>query len=139
MAAATIGPDETVAESLDLAAGMARARNAYAAVSRAHQRAAELTADPGRQVPRWMAAGQAAHLGGDLNTAARLLTRAADLATDPCVKADAQAMLAHATIWTAPLNAHYHELVAEEVVKVPTGQLVDRLATRGQPEPSTSP
>jgi DNA-binding CsgD family transcriptional regulator/integrase len=122
LAAATIGPDETVAESLDLAAGMARARNAYAAASRAHQRAAELTADPGRQVPRWMAAGQAAHLGGDLNTAARLLTRAADLATDPCVKADAQAMLAHATIWSTPLNAHYHELVAEAKAVLPFDQ-----------------
>ncbi|HEY6314264.1 MAG TPA: AAA family ATPase [Streptosporangiaceae bacterium] len=113
LAAAAVGPDESVAACLDLAAGVARARNAFAAASRAHQRAAELTADPGRQVPRWMAAGQAAHLAGDLNSAARLLTEAADLAVDPRVRADAQAMRAHATMWTVPPTRHYHELVAE--------------------------
>jgi DNA-binding CsgD family transcriptional regulator len=113
LAAAAMGPDESVAECLDSAADAARARNAYAAASRAHQRAAELTADPDRQVSRFMAAGRTAHLGGDLASAARLLSRARDLAGDPCVRADAQAMRAHATMWTAPLNAHYNELVAE--------------------------
>jgi DNA-binding NarL/FixJ family response regulator len=113
LAAAAVGPDETVAESLDLAAGAARARNAYAVASRAHQRAAELTADPARQVPRLMAAGQAAHLGGDPASAARLLTRAADLTADPCIRADAQAMRAHATLWTVPPLRHYHQLAAD--------------------------
>jgi len=113
LSAAAVGPDETVAESLDRAAGAARARNAYTAASRAHQRAAELTADPARQVSRWMAAGRTAHLGGDLDTAARLLTRAADLAADPCIRADAQAMRAHATLWAVPPLRHYHQLVAE--------------------------
>jgi DNA-binding CsgD family transcriptional regulator len=113
LAAATVGPDEGVAESLDLAAGAALARNAYAAASRVSQRAAALSADPDRQVSRLMAAGRAAHLGGHFASAARLFSRAADLADDPCVRADAQAMRAHATMWTAPLNAHYGELVAE--------------------------
>jgi DNA-binding CsgD family transcriptional regulator len=113
LAAAAVGPDDEVAESLDLAAEAARARNAYATASRASQRAAELTADPHRQVARWMTAGQAAHLGGDSALAARLLTRAAELTADPCIRADAQAMRAHATMWTAPLTAHYAELVAE--------------------------
>jgi hypothetical protein len=113
LAAAAVGPDETVAESLDLAAGAARARNAYAAASRAHQRAAELTPDLARQMSRWMAADQAAHLGGDLAAAARLFTRAADLTADPCIRADAQAMHAHATLWAVPPPRHYHQLVAE--------------------------
>jgi DNA-binding NarL/FixJ family response regulator len=69
-----------------------------------------------------MAAGQAAHLGGDLALAARLLTRAAELAADPCIRADAQAMRAHATLWAAPLNAHYAELVAEADVVQPFDQ-----------------
>lgn len=122
LAAAAVGPDETVAESLDRAAGAARARNAYAAASRAHQRAAELTADPGRQVPRWMAAGQAAHLGGDLGAAAQLLTHAADRAADPCIRADAQAMRAHATLWTVPPLRHYHQLSAEAEAVLPFDQ-----------------
>jgi DNA-binding CsgD family transcriptional regulator len=119
LAAAAIGPDETVAESLDLAAGTARSRNAYAAASRAHQRAAELTADPARQVSRTMAAGQAAHLAGDVNTAARLLTQAADLTADPCIRADAQAMRAHATLWAMPPLRHYRQLVAEADAVLP--------------------
>jgi hypothetical protein len=113
LAAAAVGPDEHAAASLDLAAGVARARNAYAAASRAHQRAAELTADPGQQASRIMAAGQAAHLSGEPATAAHLLTRAAELATDPCVRADAQVMRAHATMWTTPPLRHYTELILE--------------------------
>ena len=119
LAAAAVGPDEHVAESLDHAAGVARARNAYAAASRAHQRAAELTADPGQQARRIMAAGQAAHLGGDTDTAARLLTRAAELATDPCVRADAEVMRAHATMWTTPPPRHYTELILEAEAVLP--------------------
>jgi DNA-binding CsgD family transcriptional regulator len=119
LAAAATGPDESVAQSLDDAADTARARNAFAAASRASQRAAELTALPGKQVSRWMTAGQAAHLGGDPNTAARLLTQAADLAGDPCVRADAQAMRAHATMWTTPPMRHYDQLIAEAEAVLP--------------------
>jgi DNA-binding CsgD family transcriptional regulator len=122
LAAATVGPDEHVAESLDLAAGVARARNAYAAASRAYRRAAEMTVDLTRQVSRTMAAGQAAHLGGDLDTAALLLARAADMAADPCVRADAQVMRAHATMWTDPPLRHYRELAAEAEAVLPFDQ-----------------
>jgi DNA-binding NarL/FixJ family response regulator len=119
LAAAAVGPDESAAESLDVAARVARARNAFLPASRAYQRAAELTTDTGRQVSRWMAAGQAAHLGGDLDSAATLLSRAADLTDDPCTRADAQAMRAHATQWTVPPLRHYHELVAEADAVLP--------------------
>jgi DNA-binding CsgD family transcriptional regulator len=119
LAAATIGPDDVVADSLDVAAGVARTRNAFASASRAHQRAAELTTDQVLQVSRWMAAGEAALLCGDLTAAARQLVRAADLAIDPCVKADAQVMCAHARMWTAPPLRHYEELVAEAEAVLP--------------------
>jgi DNA-binding NarL/FixJ family response regulator len=123
LAAATVGPDESVAASLDLAAKASGARNAFITASRTHQRAAELTEDPGRQVSRWMAAGHAAHLGGDLASAARLLSRAIDLAADPCTKADAQLMLAHAAMYTErPLGQH-HELVSEADAVLPFDQL----------------
>jgi DNA-binding NarL/FixJ family response regulator len=113
LAAATVGPDESVAASLDLAASVARARNAFGTASRAYQRAAELTADPDRQVSRLMAAGQAAHLGGDPASAACLLGRAINQAADPCTKADAQVMLAYATLHIASPLDQYHKLVCE--------------------------
>jgi DNA-binding NarL/FixJ family response regulator len=119
LAATAIGPDESVAASLDHAASVARARNAFVAASRASQRAAELTADPGRQAHRWMAAGQAAHLGGDVASAARLLSRAADLTADPCIRADAQVLRAHARQWTCAPAGHYHQLVAEAEAVLP--------------------
>jgi DNA-binding NarL/FixJ family response regulator len=119
LAAATVGPDEDVALSLDHAAETARARNAFVAASRAHQRAAELTADPDRQLVRWMAAGQAACLGGDLISAARLLNQVIELATDPGTKADARLTLAHATLWTEPPARQYHQLAADAEAVLP--------------------
>jgi DNA-binding NarL/FixJ family response regulator len=113
LAAAAVGPDEDVAASLDRAAQAAHARNAFVAASRAYQRAAELTADPSRQVAKWMAAGQAACLGGDLLSADRLLNQVIKLAADPGTKADAQAMLAYATLWTSPPIGQYHQLIAD--------------------------
>jgi DNA-binding NarL/FixJ family response regulator len=113
LATATVGADEDVAASLDRAAQTAQARNAFVTASRAYQRAAELTADPGRQVARWMAAGQAACLGGDLASAYRLLTEVIKLADDPGTKADAQAMLAYAILWTSPPIGQYHQLIAD--------------------------
>jgi len=113
LAAAAVGPDEDAAESLDRAAQAAHARNAFVTASRAYQRAAELTADPGRQLAKWMAAGQAACLGGDLDSADRLLKQVIKLAADPGIKADAQAMLAYATLWTSPPITQYHRLIAD--------------------------
>ncbi len=113
LAAAAVGPDEDAAESLDRAAQAAHARNAFGTASRAYQRAAELTADPGRQLAKWMAAGQAACLGGDLDSADRLLNQVIKLAADPGIKADAQTMLAYATLWTSPPIAQYHRLIAD--------------------------
>jgi DNA-binding CsgD family transcriptional regulator len=122
LAAAAVGPDDRVADSLDAAARAASARNAFVTASRAYQRAAELTADPGRMVSRWMAAGGAAHLGGDAAAATRLLGRAVELAVDPCVKADAQAMLAQAALFTAQPVHQYHELVSHAEAVLPYDQ-----------------
>jgi DNA-binding CsgD family transcriptional regulator len=122
LAAAAVGPDDRVADSLDAAARAASARNAFVTASRAYQRAAELTADPDRMVSRWMAAGGAAHLGGDVASATRLLGRAVELALDPCVKADAQAMLAQAALFTAQPVRQYHELVSHAEAVLPYDQ-----------------
>jgi DNA-binding NarL/FixJ family response regulator len=119
LAAAAIGPDEDVAASLDRAADVARTRNAFVAASRAYQRAAELTADPDRQLARWMAAGQTASLGGDLTSAASLLKRVIERAVDPGTRADARLMLAHATVWTEPPAGHYDQLIADADAVMP--------------------
>ena len=113
LAAACVAPDENVAVSLDRAAHAAHARNAFVIASRAYQRAAELTADPDRQAARWMAAGQAACLGGDLPSADRLLRQVIEVTADPGTKADAQTMLAYATLWTSPPIGRYHQLIAD--------------------------
>ena len=119
LAEAAVGADETAAASLDAAASTAMARNAFVAASRASQRAAELTADPDRAFTRWAAAGYAAHLGGDLAAAEHTLTRALELAPDPASRADAQMLLAHATVWTAqPLSLHYR-LVSQAEAALP--------------------
>lgn len=122
LAAASTGPDEAVAASLDRAAEAARARSAFAAASRAHQRAAEMTTDPGRQLARWMAAGQAAALGEDQVAAARLLRQVIERAGDPVTKADAQLLLAHATLWTEPPAGHLDQLLAAAAAVLPHDQ-----------------
>lgn len=123
LAAATVGPDENVASALDEAASAAGARNAFIAASRAHQRAAELTVDQGRQVARWLAAGRMALLGGDYALATGMLRSVIDVAVDPAVKADAHLVLAHATMWTARPLEQYHELAAEAEAVLPVDQL----------------
>ena len=110
LAAAAVGPDEDAAGSLEQAAHVARGRTAFAAASRAYQRAAELTADEGRRVSRWTAAGHAAHLSGDPETAIRLLRRALDLTRDPLARADAEAVYAQAAAYTVPSLELVHEL-----------------------------
>jgi DNA-binding CsgD family transcriptional regulator/tetratricopeptide (TPR) repeat protein len=60
-----------------------------------------------------MAAGQAAHLGGDRPWATELFTLAADEAADPRIRADAQLMRAYASHWGSPPAHQYKQLVAE--------------------------
>jgi DNA-binding CsgD family transcriptional regulator len=130
LAAAAAGPDEAVAASLDVAALAARGRNAFSAASHAHRRAAELSADPDRQASRWMAAGHAAHLGGDPGAAMRLLRRVLDLTTDARTRADAHVMLAHAASYTSPPMDFYYELAAaaDEVLTVDPARAAVMLA-----------
>jgi DNA-binding CsgD family transcriptional regulator len=123
LAAAAVGLDEDAAKSLDLAAQVALARNAYTTAARTSQRAAELTPDPAERVARLMAAGQAAHLSGDRPLAAELLTLAADQAADPLVRADVQLMRGYATQWTLAPAAHHRQLVAEAEAVLPVDPL----------------
>jgi DNA-binding CsgD family transcriptional regulator len=102
LAAAAAGADEDMADSLEQAALAASGRHAFGAASRAYQRAAELTVDENRRLPRWVAAGRAAHLSGDPESAIRMLRRALDLTLDPVTRADAEILLAQAAAYAAP-------------------------------------
>jgi DNA-binding CsgD family transcriptional regulator len=88
LAAATAGPDETVAAALERSAEHARARGGYGAVAAAYQRAADLTADPAQRARRLAAAARAATAAGLPELAAALVEQATPQATDPLVLAE---------------------------------------------------
>ena len=130
LAAAAVGADEDVASSLEQAARVASGRNAFGAASRAYQRAAELSVDEDRRMSRWVAAGEAAHLNGDPESAIRMLRRALDLAPDPLTRADAEVLLARAAVYAAPSMELVRELAdaADAVLTLDTARAAVLLA-----------
>jgi len=73
---ATVGPDEDVAGELQQSAGRARARGGLAAAAAFLERAAALTADPGRRARRALDAAGNKLLAGDPQSALTLLATA---------------------------------------------------------------
>jgi DNA-binding CsgD family transcriptional regulator/tetratricopeptide (TPR) repeat protein len=88
LAAASIGPDASVAGALERAAARARDRSGFAAASLALERAASLTADDASRARRLAAAAEDARQAGRLERAATLLERARALASDPVLRSD---------------------------------------------------
>ena len=72
----TVGPDEDVADELERSATRARARGGLAAAGAFLERAATLTADPGRRARRALEAAATQQLAGDPESALRLLATA---------------------------------------------------------------
>ena len=75
-AQATSGPDEDVAFELERSAGRAHARGGLAAAAAFLERAAALTLEPTRRAARALAAAQAKHQTGALDSALTLVTTA---------------------------------------------------------------
>ena len=87
---ATVGPDEDVAVELELSAERARARGGLAAAGAFLQRAAALTADPGRRAQRTLEAAAAKQLAGEPQLA---LTLVATVNTGPLDEVDRARLL----------------------------------------------
>lgn len=88
-AAASVEPDQTVAEELDEAAERALRRSGFAAASLAFERAASLTAEEQDRARRLVAAGENAWFAGRPKRAGLLFDRARPLAGGPIQRADA--------------------------------------------------
>ena len=86
-AAATAGRDEAVALELDAVADDARRRGALASAVAAHERAAQLSGDPGRTAGRLLRAAESAVELGRLDVVARLLDEVESPALGPLDRA----------------------------------------------------
>jgi DNA-binding CsgD family transcriptional regulator len=99
LAAAAVGTDEEVAAGLERVGSQAVARRAYAAGSRALERAARLT--PARETAsrRLIAAGRAAGGGGMADRALALFGEAAEIANGEELRARAQQLRGQVMLW----------------------------------------
>ncbi|GAA0954710.1 LuxR C-terminal-related transcriptional regulator [Actinocorallia libanotica] len=95
LAAVTLQPDEEVARELESLALRARRRGGQTAVSAAYARAAELSADPGQAVRRWIAAAEAATEAGLWQRAGELVDRARHQAEAMTLRGSVLAELAY--------------------------------------------
>ena len=89
LAWAALGADEEAAEALELAARQATSRSSYAAAAAAMERAAHLTADEERRLPRLYAAADAALHAGNAEDAEALLADPLRADGEPRLKAEA--------------------------------------------------
>jgi DNA-binding CsgD family transcriptional regulator len=89
LAEATEGPDEAVARELEASADRARSRGGWENEQAFLERAAQLTADPGRRAERQAAAAEAGLVAGDITGAETLAEQAAPHLTQPLMRARA--------------------------------------------------
>jgi DNA-binding CsgD family transcriptional regulator len=99
LAAAALGPDETLASELVAAAGEARERNGLGASAQALRRAAELTADQPVRAERLLQAALDGHLAGDSRRAVAWCEEALTYRDDPGFAVDVQRVAGRALTW----------------------------------------
>ena len=90
LAEATEAPDEQVARELEVSADRARSRGGWENEQAFLERAAQLTADPGRQAARRLAAAEAGLVAGDITGADVLAEHAAPHLAQPLTRARAR-------------------------------------------------
>ncbi|MCD0452628.1 AAA family ATPase [Actinocorallia sp. API 0066] len=87
LAAATTGPDESVARAVEESAGCGRGQAAYGTAAATYERAARLSPAPADRGRRLALAARAAADAGDAPRAAALAEQATPLVADPAVRA----------------------------------------------------
>jgi DNA-binding CsgD family transcriptional regulator len=117
LAAATITPDEEVAQALEGAGSNARRRGGPAAAGKALERAARLTPQTEPRVRRLVAAANDWQLAGHLETAASLLEEALGSTRDPLLRADIQQLRGRVQTSLAPVM-RTHELLVAEAMRI---------------------
>jgi DNA-binding CsgD family transcriptional regulator len=126
LAAASLGPDAAVADSLEAAGHRAAARGAHSAAADAHERAARLSDDDGARSRRLFAAGLAAAMGGAYARGAALLEPVAEI-DDPTMRAGIRHLLGMVTLTGGIRGAiENHDLLTEEAER--TAQLDPAMA-----------
>ena len=100
LAAAAVGPDESVAAALEEAALDARRRNAYATAGSAFERAARLSPLPRDRARRCFEAARDSQLSGNVTAAEALLEEALAIADDTLLRADIQHLRAGNLMWS---------------------------------------
>ena len=117
LAAAAVGPDETVAQALEDAARTAATRGAHAAAARALERSAGVSPDVDQRVRRLTEAARAAQVAGRVADDGQLLERAMGLTDDPVRRAEIQLLRGRQIVWHGE-PARAHELLVREAGRV---------------------
>ena len=118
LAAATLETDSSVADSLEAAAGRAKARGAHTAAADALERAARLSDDREERSRRLYAAGLAAAMGGGYDRGVALLEPAAEI-EDPLLRASVRHLVALITLNGGVRSAYEnHKMLTEEAERV---------------------
>jgi DNA-binding CsgD family transcriptional regulator/tetratricopeptide (TPR) repeat protein len=102
LAAASVGPDEDVAQELERAAQEAHLRGRYAGHAALLSRAAELTPDPSTRARRLLAAAQLHQTAGSPSAARSMLDEVAHDLADPVLRAQATRLRAALGSYTVP-------------------------------------
>jgi DNA-binding CsgD family transcriptional regulator len=135
LAAAAVGPDESMAEELVSTAKVARERGAYRTAAQVLGQAAELTADPERRSERLLAAATDALVGGQPGVADAYCERARVVPVPPPVAADIEVVRGRALSWLGHSSRAVDELTraAESIRETDPGRAARLLAEAALP------
>jgi DNA-binding CsgD family transcriptional regulator len=131
LAAATFGPDESVAAALEQAAIRAAARGGHAAAASALERAARLTPDEeDRPAQHLVAAADAAWAAGDTGRTMRLVDEALERCSGRRLRADGLRLKGYAEMQIGPVMRGHDTLVeaAAQIEPLDPGKAVELLA-----------
>jgi DNA-binding CsgD family transcriptional regulator len=119
LAAATAGPDASVADELEQVALVADQRGAWGAAAATWQRAAALSTDVAERHRRLLAAGTSRWNASDPYGAMAVLDEVVSTCDDPLVRSDAIAIRSEGVAWMIDEHRGVVELSAEAAVIAP--------------------